>query len=149
MHVSKRCNSKRNFIDSKPKTLSLKRTLSSRYSSHSFIKLKIIILNGFYVQNKIIRQLEEKIFSLESKVQQLEKTASKNVNQLTGKSTIPRTCREAHLADPSLASGMHWIDPDGQGVGDDPIFVYCNMTTGRRHKRKYVSKNKFSNWLFF
>ena len=43
---------------------------------------------------------------------------------------MPRTCREAHLADPSLTSGMHWIDPDGQAVGDDPIYVYCDMTSG-------------------
>ncbi len=26
---------------------------------------------------------------------------------------------------------MHWIDPDGQGVGDDPIYVYCDMTSGQ------------------
>ncbi len=82
-------------------------------------------------------------------MQQLEKTGSKNVDQLTGKSTIPRTCREAHLADPSLASGMHWIDPDGQGVGDDPIFVYCDMTTGRRHNEKNISKNSSRLGYFF
>jgi hypothetical protein len=23
-----------------------------------------------------------------------------------------------------------WIDPDGQGVGDDSIYVFCNMATG-------------------
>jgi hypothetical protein len=34
------------------------------------------------------------------------------------------------VADPSLPSGMHWIDPDGEGVGDDPIYVYCDMTSG-------------------
>ncbi len=45
---------------------------------------------------------------------------------------MPRTCREAHLADPSLTSGMHWIDPDGQAVGDDPIYVYCDMKSGKR-----------------
>jgi hypothetical protein len=50
----------------------------------------------------------------------------------TGKmSEIPRTCRELRAADPSLASGMQWIDPDGQGIGDDPIFVYCDMSTGK------------------
>jgi hypothetical protein len=48
----------------------------------------------------------------------------------TGRSGIPRTCRELRAADPSLSSGMHWIDPDGQGVGDDPIYVYCDMTSG-------------------
>lgn len=25
---------------------------------------------------------------------------------------------------------MYWIDPDGQGIGDNPISVYCDMTTG-------------------
>lgn len=43
---------------------------------------------------------------------------------------ILRTCQEIRAAIPSLSSGMYWIDPDGQGVGDDPIYVYCNMTTG-------------------
>ncbi|KZS16124.1 Uncharacterized protein APZ42_018233 [Daphnia magna] len=50
--------------------------------------------------------------------------------QLSGRSGIPRTCLEAHLIDPSLSSGKYWIDPDGQGVGDAPIYVYCDMTSG-------------------
>jgi hypothetical protein len=41
-----------------------------------------------------------------------------------------RTCREIRSNDLSLPSGMYWIDPDGQGVGDDAIFVHCDMTTG-------------------
>ena len=45
-------------------------------------------------------------------------------------STMPRTCRDIREAHPSQSSGMYWIDPDGQGVGDDPIVVSCNMTTG-------------------
>jgi hypothetical protein len=45
---------------------------------------------------------------------------------------MPRTCREAHQADPSLTSGMYWIDPDGQAVGDDPIYVYCDMNSGKK-----------------
>jgi hypothetical protein len=47
-------------------------------------------------------------------------------------SAIPRTCRELKAMNPSLASGMQWIDPDGQGIGDDPIYVYCDMSTGRK-----------------
>ena len=43
---------------------------------------------------------------------------------------ILRTCREIKAADPLANSGMYWIDPDGQGVGDDPIYVHCNMTSG-------------------
>ena len=51
-------------------------------------------------------------------------------NQPNARHAIFRTCRELHQVDPSLSSGMHWIDPDGQGVGDDPIYVYCDMATG-------------------
>ncbi len=46
------------------------------------------------------------------------------------KSAIFRTCDESRSVNPSLSSGMQWIDPDGQGIGDDPIYVYCDMTTG-------------------
>ncbi len=53
-------------------------------------------------------------------------------NPSNGKNAgMPRTCRETRLSNPALASGMYWIDPDGQGVGDDPISVYCNMTSGK------------------
>jgi hypothetical protein len=100
-----------------------------------------------------VAQLEAKNVQLESKVQEQENiltfllqatelpvsaTGSKLslsnrefVIQSTDKmSGIPRTCRELRATDPSLSSGMHWIDPDGQGVGDDPIYVYCNMSSG-------------------
>jgi hypothetical protein len=53
-------------------------------------------------------------------------------NPSNGKNAgMPRTCRETRLSNPALASGMYWIDPDGQGVGDDPISVYCDMTSGK------------------
>jgi predicted nuclease with TOPRIM domain len=52
------------------------------------------------------------------------------LSRSSGKSGNPRTCREIHSSDPSLPSGMFWIDPDGQGVGDDAIYVHCDMTTG-------------------
>ena len=59
--------------------------------------------------------------------------------QSSGKlSGIPRTCRELRAADPSLPSGMHWIDPDGQGVGGDPIYVFCNMSSGIWKYRRYI-----------
>ena len=56
---------------------------------------------------------------------------NENVEVAVWKSAIQRTCRETKAADPSLSSGMYWIDPDGQGIGDDPIYVYCDMTTGK------------------
>jgi hypothetical protein len=66
----------------------------------------------------------------------------KNIIQSNGRSGIPRTCRELRASNPSLASGMQWIDPDGQGIGDDPIYVFCDMSTGklRRHFHLFIFK---------
>jgi hypothetical protein len=68
--------------------------------------------------------LAEKLARLEIALQR------QRTSQLSVKNSLPRTCREARAADPSLSSGMYWIDPDGQGVGDDPIYVYCDMAKG-------------------
>ncbi|KAK4011386.1 hypothetical protein OUZ56_020500 [Daphnia magna] len=76
-----------------------------------------------------LNQLSKNYKILEEKVAKLE-IALHVAKESAGKSSISRTCRETRLADPSLSSGMYWIDPDGQGVGDDPIYVFCNMTTG-------------------
>ncbi|KAK4010430.1 hypothetical protein OUZ56_019574 [Daphnia magna] len=58
-------------------------------------------------------------------------TSAQNSLEISTKSVgMARTCAELRAADSSLSSGMHWIDPDGLGVGDNPIIVYCNMTTG-------------------
>ena len=70
---------------------------------------------------------------LERKIRQLEVVLQneKTTNQVNEKSATPRNCQELRDSNPSLAtSGMYWIDPDGQGVGDAPISVYCNMTAG-------------------
>jgi hypothetical protein len=61
-----------------------------------------------------------------------------NVIQSNGRSGIPRTCRELRASNPSLSSGMQWIDPDGQGIGDDPIYVYCDMSTGKLRRPFYL-----------
>jgi hypothetical protein len=92
------------------------------------------------------QQLEEKVIRLEFRVQQLELSVialqeiRKSIDPLTGRSAIPRTCREARLADPSLNSSMYWINPDGQGVGDDPIYVHCDMTTGTTDTGKMMKQ---------
>lgn len=49
---------------------------------------------------------------------------------MSGRGRTPRTCREIYSSEPSSTSGMYWIDPDGHGVGDDAIHVYCDMATG-------------------
>jgi hypothetical protein len=50
------------------------------------------------------------------------------------KSYILITCQELRAADPTLQSQMYSNDPDGKGVGDDPIHVYCHMTTSLNKK---------------
>lgn len=94
--------------------------------------------------------MEEKVAQLETKVQHQETLITELQRQrladpkptrdlvetktkISGKTSILRTCREIRAADPSLSSGMYWIDPDGQGVGDDPINVYCDMNTGSNY----------------
>ena len=63
-------------------------------------------------------------------VSDVQKTIDLIRKQVGQRNAIFRKCRELHQTDPSLNSGMYWIDPDGQGIGDDPIYVECDMTTG-------------------
>ena len=53
------------------------------------------------------------------------------LNTVGSKGGMPRSCHEARLADPSLPTDVYWIDPDSQGVEDDPIQVNCDMSTGK------------------
>lgn len=72
---------------------------------------------------------------MEEKVLRLELAASETkAKQAQTRNAMFRTCSEARTVDPSLSSGMYWIDPDGQGVGDDPIYVNCDMATGRERR---------------
>lgn len=48
----------------------------------------------------------------------------------TKASKVYRTCHETRASDPSLPTGMYFIDPDGQDIGDNPIYVHCDMATG-------------------
>ena len=89
------------------------------------------------LENKVLQQ-ETILISLLAQNNQSESAAASKIvfnNAITQSSAaklngIPRTCRDLRAADPSLPSGMHWIDPDGQGVGDDPIYVYCDVISG-------------------
>ena len=87
-----------------------------------------------------VKRLEVNVTQLQTKVDEQEKLLLelKNERQVVGVQSekqqprqvaIHRTCHEARAANPSLPSGMYWIDPDGQGVGDDPINVFCDMTS--------------------
>ena len=56
--------------------------------------------------------------------------------------SMPRTCQEMQSADPSLQSGNYYVDPDGTNIGDAPINVYCNMSTGRIQLKVFVLKDE-------
>ncbi len=83
-------------------------------------------------------QLETKFKAQESILKSLEsdrqsaiaKVDAESENPPPGQRAFPRTCRAALAANPSLPSGLYWIDPDGSASGDDAIRVHCNMTTG-------------------
>ena len=89
---------------------------------------------------KVIR-LEEKDLQHELLIKELlkerEVVCAIGQNSVGRSVSFPRTCRELRASDPTLTSGMHWIDPDGQAVGDDPIYVYCNMATGKLIVKTY------------
>ena len=92
------------------------------------------------LEGKVI-SLEEKVSRLEAKVKQqesflfsLKRERSSSTGAVDNKqhtqNAAHRTCGEALATDFTSKSGMYWIDPDGQDIGDDAIHVYCNMTTG-------------------
>ncbi len=117
--------------------------------------MKVIQLEAKNVQLEVKIQEQERILtsllepaelpdSTDSKLFPVKKEIS---IRSTGKSGIPRTCRQLQATDPSLSSGMHWIDPDGQGVGDDPIYVYCDMTSGEIIKFSIKEKYDLIHYL--
>ncbi len=107
---------------------------------------KVIVLETKVTRLEAQLEQQNSLFtSLQSNVQTDYNLISSKIipNQFTSKSSIGRTCREVRAANPALASGLYWIDPDGQGVGDDPINVYCDMTSGNPFPNRPV----ISSWL--
>ena len=51
--------------------------------------------------------------------------------------SLPRSCHEILVANPIAVSENYYIDPDGASVGDPPVQVYCNMTTGYKRPSCY------------
>lgn len=74
-------------------------------------------------------RLEAQMESLTSYIRnEMDQT---KLNQVERSASSPRSCHEIQLTNPSLSSGMYWIDPDGQGIGDGPIYVYCDVKAGQ------------------
>ncbi|XP_046458291.1 uncharacterized protein LOC124205042 [Daphnia pulex] len=136
-----------NFIKFKEETAAKEIKLEEKVAE---LETKLIRLEGLVERNLIdlIKEdLSTKIVHLESNVHKHKEMLvaiqsmqpnifpkldldNLEVAQQYVKASGLRTCREIRSNDLSLPSGMYWIDPDGQGVGDDAIFVHCDMTTG-------------------
>ena len=70
--------------------------------------------------------LELKVEKLETELEDLRS----NVESFLQNGIQFKSCVEMRQANPFLKSGFFWIDPDGHGIGDDPINVYCDMDKG-------------------
>jgi hypothetical protein len=77
-----------------------------------------------------VRLQQQQIQVLQEKVGIQAETASRVQRQVQISPAVGRTCHELRAASPAITSGYYWIDPDGVGVGDKAIRVYCNMTNG-------------------
>ena len=80
-----------------------------------------------------IEQLNAKIEELKNfnnvQIAQLWKTIS-TAKDGDNKYSLARSCYEILMADPTVKSDNYYIDPDGSSVGEPPIQVFCDMSTG-------------------
>ena len=96
-----------------------------------------------YVQNVIqallnrIATLEERLDNSEKSISELKKTEVLDIpiedrveklEQMSKYKTL-RSCQEMSNRGVTL-SGLYDIDPDGEGIGHEPIKVYCDFNTG-------------------
>ncbi len=91
-----------------------------------------------------IDQHEVKIKSQQIEIDQLKKKNSELLAEKNHQPILARSCFEVRAKNPSAPSGVYSIDPDGQIGGDQPIQVYCDMTT-RNNRPIYYSNISYYN----
>ena len=80
--------------------------------------------------DELIFKLEELTVKQAEAIKNLEVSVVSNQQVLGANDFVRRSCQEIFNFNPSLPSGMYWIDPDGQGVGDAPMVAHCDFETG-------------------
>jgi len=81
-------------------------------------------------QQMEIDQLKKKNSELEEKNHQLALASAIKKDDVASRDFLPRSCFEIKATNPIAQSRVYSIDPDGQIGADEPILVYCDMTTG-------------------
>ena len=90
------------------------------------------LFTSLEIRMKQLESMELQFREIEEKIATIEKNRKHTpLPQVIPVNQIARTCHELRSSDPSLHSGMYYIDPDGQNIGDSPISVYCDMITGK------------------
>ena len=74
-------------------------------------------------QNTVNNALKDSIKRLLTEVADLRSSMKLSER---AQSYMARTCHELMNADPTLESGLYYIDPDGWNTGDVPIQVHCS-----------------------
>jgi len=84
---------------------------------------------------KLLAEAQHQIEKLSRQVQNLNNALLLSAGSTTNtkRDSIPRSCYEALLANPTLQAGNIFIDPDGNDIGEPPIQVYCDAKGTVRH----------------
>ena len=81
-----------------------------------------------------VEQLQPQIDQLATNLNGTQQTLQRQNVQIAQLQSQPdllyRTCEDLRSFGRNSGSGGYWIDPDGVAIGDPPIYVQCNMTTG-------------------
>jgi len=77
-----------------------------------------------------IDQLKKKNSELEEKNHRLILARAIEKDDVASRDFFPRSCFEIKATNPTAQSRVYSIDPDGHIGADEPILVYCDMTTG-------------------
>lgn len=117
-----------------------------QYQNISFLLLQATLALKFTQLESRLQNQELEIASLKRLVRHYEDVLAPSrehskISIADGKANVtpvavllPRTCIEALQSGlPEFReSGMYWIDPDGVGVGEPAMYVFCDMTSGKQ-----------------
>lgn len=88
------------------------------------------------LQKAEIQEVKRENMELKEKLSLDELPANKEYS-------IPRSCYELKAIDPNAQTGIHYIDPDGQINAEEPMQVFCDMTTSNNYTNHFFCRCKW------